>query len=516
MFDPLRHKTKVATSTALTFLLGIGVATGLGWTAPDFSMPEISEEPTVAEEDVRSVMDLSDAFVGLADAVTPAVVRIEVQRRRRMAQRPAQIPEEFRRFFPDRPQGEDDRPDYVPSGGSGFIISDDGYILTNDHVVSDAEEITVWLQDRRYFDAELVGTDPSTDVAVIKIDQTDLPTLPFGDSDAVRVGEWVLAVGNPGFGPSSQLDYTVTSGIVSARGRGLQLIQRELLRNPDFEEFAGYAIEDYIQTDAVINPGNSGGPMVNLRGQVIGINSAIASRTGVWQGYGFAIPVNLARRVMQDLIEYGHIRRPRLGVRIDEVTPETADYHGLPSVAGVLVQQAEEGLPAAEAGLRQGDVIVAVDGQPVERVPQLQYRIAQYRPGDVVEVRYYRDGDARTAEIRLGEAPINEVEERAPEPEATAEGRLGISIRELTPELNRNLGYDTVDGVVITDVNPLGPAARRGVRPGAKVLEINGRPVEDQADVKEILDDVDGGAVVAMLLGDPTGNTRIVHLRVGR
>lgn len=515
MFDPLRHKAKVATSTALTFLLGIGVAAGLGWTAPGFSMPEVSDQPAVAAADVSSAMELSEAFVSLADAVTPAVVRIEVERRRQVASREMSIPEEFRQFFPDRPDRE--RPEMALSGGSGFIVSEDGYILTNDHVVSGAEEITVWLQDRRYFQAELVGTDPSTDVAVIKIDQTDLPTLSFGSSDQVRVGEWVLAVGNPGFGPSSQLDYTVTSGIVSARGRGLQLIQRELQRNPAFgEELSGYAIEDYIQTDAVINPGNSGGPMVNLRGQVIGINSAIASRTGVWQGYGFAIPIDLARRVMQDLIEFGHIRRPQLGVRIEEVSADVADYYDLPEVAGVLVQGVTEGTAAADAGLRQGDVIVALDGESVGSVPALQSRVAQNRPGDRVQVRFYREGELRTVEVRLGEAPINQVEEPERRTAATAEGRLGIEVRDLTPQLNRELGYERAEGVVITDVDPTGPAARRGVGPGLKLLEINDQPVETREDVKEILDGVSSGDVVAMRVGFRNGDTRIVHVRMSR
>lgn len=515
MFDPLRHKARVATSTALTFLLGIGVAAGLGWTAPGFSMPQLSDAPAVAAADVGTAVELSNAFVSLADAVTPAVVRIEVERRRQTVSAPRlQVPDEFRRFFPDQP---DDQPEMALSGGSGFIVSEDGYILTNDHVVSGAEEITVWLQDRRYFDAELVGTDPSTDVAVIKIDQTGLPTLSFGSSDRVRVGEWVLAVGNPGFGPSSQLDYTVTSGIVSARGRGLQLIRRELLRNPAYgQDLSGYAIEDYIQTDAVINPGNSGGPMVNLQGQVIGINSAIASRTGVWQGYGFAIPIDLARRVMQDLIEYGHIRRPQLGVQIEDVSADAAEYQNLPRVAGVLVQAVTEGAPAADAGLQRGDVIVALDGEPVESVPSLQSRVAQHRPGDRVAVRFYRDGEPRTLELRLGEAPINQVEEPEPRPAATAEGRLGIEVRNLTPQLNRELGYESAGGVVITNVNPTGPAARRGVGPGLKILEINDRAVETREDVKEILDEASSGDVVAMVVGDRSGATRIVHLRMSR
>jgi serine protease Do len=244
--------------------------------------------------------------VAIAETVTPAVVRIETSRTRRAASRgqTPPVPEEFRQFFrmPDPGQSAP-----VRSGGSGFLVSEDGYILTNDHVVAGAEEIRVFLQDRREFSATLVGADPTTDVAVIKIESGSLPSMSFGSSDAVRVGEWVLAVGNPGFGSGNQLDYTVTAGIVSAKGRPLGLINNELrIRGNENSQFA---IEDFIQTDAVINPGNSGGPLVDLRGQVVGINSAIASETGYYQGYGFAIPIDLARRVMEDLIEYGVVRR---------------------------------------------------------------------------------------------------------------------------------------------------------------------------------------------------------------
>lgn len=256
--------------------------------------------------------------------------------------------------------------------------------------------------------------------------------------------------------------------------------------------------------------------MVNLRGQVIGINSAIASRTGVWQGYGFAIPINLARRAVQDLIEYGHVRRPLLGVAIENVYPDAAEDLGLPQIAGVLVQSVEPGGPAERAGIRQGDVIVSLDGQPVERVPTLQYRVAQHEPGDRVEVRLYRNREPRTLQVRLGEAPINEVAEQSPAPASTVEGRLGIEVQDLTPQLNRNFGYERVEGVVVTDVDPIGPAGRRGVLPGNKILEIDGTPVESQEDVKEILSGVEAGEVVSVLVGDPTGTTRLVYLRMSR
>src|SRR5690606_25910792 len=217
---------------------------------------------------------------------------------------------------------------------------------------------TVTLVDKRTFEAEVVGRDPTTDVAVIKIDAKGLPAIPMGDSDQARVGEWVLAIGNPGFGDSRSLDFTVTGGIISAKGRPLDIIGRELQNHAS--PAASYAIEDFIQTDAVINPGNSGGPLVNLRGEVIGMNTAIASGTGFYQGYGFAIPINLARRVMSDLIEHGHVRRALLGINIVNVTPEDAEVFRLPEIAGALVEDFAEGSPAQRAGLQRGDVIVEV------------------------------------------------------------------------------------------------------------------------------------------------------------
>ncbi len=513
MFDPLRAKATVFLYMTVAFLFGVGLASGMGWTDDSHAMPVVSEAPQVSEEAVRPARDLSEAFVNIAEAVTPAVVRIEV-RKPRFASR--QVPEAFRRFF-NLPDEEDQQSIPQVSGGSGFLVSDDGYVLTNDHVVTDATEITVWLEDGRRFDATLVGSDPTTDVAVVKIEGSSFPTLSFGDSDRVRVGEWVLAVGNPGFGgAASQLDYTVTAGIISAKSRGLQLIQNELLRDPDFDDFtSGFAIEDFIQTDAVINPGNSGGPMVDIQGRVVGINSAIASQTGFYQGYGFAIPVNLARRVMEDLIEYGVVRRPWLGVQITNITPEAAEYLGLPDVSGVLVQSVTEDSPAEAAGIEREDVIVSIDGVSVSRSGQLQQLVARKRPGDPVRVELFRNGEPREIRGQLDEAPIN----RGPEPRreervARAEEKLGIEVADLTPELAEAFNYPEPGGAVITDVQLDGPASRQGVPAQAKILEVNGERIGDADDVKDALDRVRPGQVVSLLLADNTGTTQVRYIRV--
>lgn len=514
MFDPLRSKLRVILYSAVVFTFGMAAASSFGWTGSTLAMPVVSDAPQVPEERVRAALDLSDAFVAISDAVTPAVVRIETSRSRRAASRSGQpIPEEFREFF-RMPDPGSQAP--MRAGGSGFLVSNDGYILTNDHVVAGAEEIRVFLQDRREFPATLVGTDPTTDVAVIKIEGGTLPTLSFGDSDRLRVGEWVLAVGNPGFGSGNQLDYTVTAGIVSAKGRPLDLIGQGLRMQGS--ENSQFAIEDFIQTDAVINPGNSGGPLVDLQGQVVGINSAIASETGFYQGYGFAIPVALARRVMEDLIEYGVVRRPWLGVSILDVTPEDAEVYGLPEVWGVLVQGfggTDEQTPARRAGILPEDVIVAIDGRPVRRVGQLQQTVAQRRPGERVEVTVYRDGSPREVTVELGEAPISSVPVQAATAPVRSEEKLGISARELTPELAEQFGYPEAGGVIVDAVQPGGPAARRGLTgPGWKILEVDREPVENLDDMKRLLDAVAEGDVVSLRVGTPDGSSRVVNIRV--
>jgi serine protease Do len=500
MLDPLNSKLKLVAITATAAVTGFAGAALLGWTSVS-AMPSIRDQPQISAAAVAPAVDLSQAFINIAEAVTPAVVRIEVERPTRGGAAGAGPDDLFRRFF-NLPEGQEP-PQPPPSqigGGSGFIISSDGYILTNDHVVSGATRLTVSLQDRRQYNAEVVGTDPTTDVAVIRIQERNLPTLSLGRSEDVRVGEWVLAVGNPGFGGGSSLDYTVTAGIISAIGRPLRLLQNELMRQGSTT--ANYAIEDFIQTDAVINPGNSGGPLVNVRGQVIGINSAIASPTGFFQGYGFAVPMDLARRVMEDLIEYGQVRRPLLGVSMTDVALEDAEYLGLPRAAGALVSQVTEGSGAEAAGIRTDDVIVGVDGEAVERSAQLQTRIAQKRPGERVRIQLYRDRNPMEVDVRLGEAPLAPIQPQ-PRAEPTTDERLGIQI-----------GSDDEGRVVIRGVTPNGAASRRDVRAGARILAINETGVSTPAEARALLADLEPGEVVSLRLEYPGTPPMSVRIRI--
>jgi serine protease Do len=517
MYDPLKAKTRVVFYVAIAFLFGIGIASGLGWTASSYAMPAVTEAPQVSPDAVRPALDLSAAFTNLAEAVTPAVVRIES---RRPAESGRRQPEALRQFF-DLPEGQEPRPPQAQiAGGSGFIVSADGYILTNNHVVEGADEVRVYFADRRYFQAEIIGADPFTDVAVIKVTAgDDLPYMALGNSDAVSVGEWVLAIGNPGFGASTQLDFTVTAGIISARGRGLQLLQRDLQNDPRYSALAPYAIEDFIQTDAVINPGNSGGPMVNLQGQVVGINSAIASTTGVYQGYGFAIPINLARRIMEDLIEYGTVRRPRIGVTIQSVEAEDAEFYGLPSVSGVLVQTVDDAGPSSGA-LQREDVIVSLDGEPVGYVAELQAKIAEHRPGDRVELTVYRERRPVEVTVRLGEAPLNETPVVTAARTVHSEERLGINVEQLEPDVARQIGFDRAGGVILTDVARGSAAERRGVLAfrNNKLMRINDTEVQTAEDVRAALDRVEGGQIVSLhfLHPDPAIGERVVNVRMPR
>ncbi|MFP3948912.1 MAG: trypsin-like peptidase domain-containing protein [Longimicrobiales bacterium] len=509
----MKSKAKLILYTTLAFVLGLGMASGLGWTGPTHAMPTLDDAPRVSQEALGSAQDLSNAFVEVADAVTPAVVSIRTERREARGQGRLEIPEEFRRFFGPEGDGQGQpRPQF--SGGSGFIVSSDGYILTNNHVVSGAEGISVTTRDRMEYTAEIVGTDPTTDLAVIKIDGSDLPTASFGSSAAVRVGEWVVAVGNPGFGGAGQLDYTVTAGIVSAKGRPIQIIRRSLMQDPDFEGDPGFGVDNFIQTDAVINPGNSGGPLVNIEGQVVGVNSAIMSQTGFYQGYGFAIPVDLTRRVMEDLIEYGRVRRAWLGVQIEEVDPVDAEAYNLPTVSGVLVQGVEGDSPADDAGLQVEDVVVEVDGTEVATPSGLQSEIAQLRPGATAELTVYRDGERRTLDVELGEAPFTLAETDEPATAPSAVERLGISVQPLNAEAARELGYDEPGGVVISGVLPGGAAWERGVPTGWRLLEINDQPVDSPDDVREILGDTPGGSIVKLDVQGPDGTTRVVNVRM--
>jgi serine protease Do len=517
MLDPIRTKLKWIALTSAAFVGGVAFASGLDLTPGSHAASIIQSAPQPALEAVQPIADLSQAFATVAETVTPGVVTITTERRQRVGRGHPEVPPELREMFPFFRMPEGGQQD-VPqmAGGSGFFISPDGYVMTNNHVIEGAERIHVVLQDQRTLRATVVGRDPTTDIAVIRVEGSGYPALRLGHPDQARIGEWVLAIGNP-----LSLGNTVTAGIISAKGRGLNIIQETLRRRG--AEQPGYGIEDFIQTDAAINPGNSGGPLVNLRGEVIAVNTAIFSQTGLNIGYGFAVPIDLARRVAEDLIEYGRVRRPVMGVQIEPVTPEDAEAFRLPRVAGALVQGLGDDSPARRAGLQQGDVVISVDGEEIERSNQLQRVIASRRPGDTVTVEYYRDGTRRRTQVRLAEAPAAQLG-IAPEPTAdrTSEGKLGIQVSDLTAQVAQRLAsqfggqlsFQSNRGVVITEVHRNGPAWMRGVRAPVRVVEMDRQTVRDVADFQRRMAAKRPGDIVMLLLEQVDGSQRIVNIRV--
>jgi serine protease Do len=459
----------------------------------------------------RPLNDLSEAFAAVAEHVKPSVVYIRSQRTEHATQQ--RIPPGMERFFSPRFRQQ---PEIEQGSGSGFIVSADGYVLTNNHVVEGAEQVTVRLLDRREFKAKVVGTDPNTDVAVLKIDARSLPPMALGNSDDARVGEWVLAIGNP---LGEGLTFTVTSGIVSAKGRALNGLPGR----------GQGSIQDFIQTDAAINPGNSGGPLVNVRGEVIGINSAIASETGFYSGYGFAIPINLARTVMNQLITDGKVHRAALGVSIDNVSLNDAAYVGLPEIRGVVVKDIpNEDSPARKAGIEPGDIIVAVDGKPVEYVGQLQQVIGFRKPGDVVKVEVARKGGVRkTFDVKL--QPLDDIpqlasatdeggdSDNAGAPSGAAMNRLGISVEPVTADAAQELRLPAgTRGLIVTDVTPGGPSwevlyddPQRG---GPDIiLSVEGKAVRNEADLRKVLQDEKPGDIVSLRIYNPRAQARRVE-----
>ncbi len=444
----------------------------------------------------RPVADLGDAFVAISEQVKPAVVFIRAEIQQKTDAR--KLPPGFEDFFP---QFRHPQPRVEEGSGSGFIVSPDGYILTNNHVVAGASHVTVRLLDKRQFDAHVVGADPQTDVAVIKIDADHLSAVSFGNSDSTRIGEWVLAIGNP---LGDNFTFTVTAGIVSAKGRGL------LGLNP-----SKYAIQDFIQTDAAINPGNSGGPLVNVHGEVIGINSAIASETGFYSGYGFAIPINLARTVMSQLIAHGKVERAVMGISIHDATQEDAAAVGLSSISGVTVDNFTENSPAERAGLQPGDVIIALDGQPVDYTAQLQQRVAFKKPGEPVEVTVLRQGGVKkTYTVRLTAAPDEKSEAVASNDsgkdgaeETVSSNRLGVAVEPLTQDdAAQDAKLRTVirqgGALVVSDVAADGPSYRKlfSADQGGPdlIVRINGKATGSRADFRSAMQGVKAGDIVTL------------------
>jgi serine protease Do len=523
----LTKYTRARFSAALivAFLCGLVFASGFDLTRYGWAQGKVTTAQKTTPAEVQPLLETQNAFEAIADKVTPAVVSIQTQRlarntrptARQRLRTPQGLPPGFEDFFRqfDTPDNADQPQE---ASGSGFIVSKDGYILTNNHVVADVDKVTVGLLDRRTFDARVVGRDPTTDVAVIKIDANNLPAVSFGDDSKARVGQWVLAIGNP-----LQLDFTVTAGIVSAKGRNANGLFRDM----------PYAITDYIQTDAAINPGNSGGPLVNIRGEVIGINSAIASGTGFYAGYGFAIPISLAKEVMDDIIKFGKVRRAIVGVNIEDVSPSDAKAAGLNEIRGAKVggfAPDDDGSPAKKAGIEVGDVIVGVNGQPVSTRSSLQRMIRGYTPGETVDLEVARFGQRKTFKVKLAEAPneTNVVADsdrgRAP---TTAEGgrsydKIGIAVGPVSPDFASEfrIPAEYRRGLVVTSVQPAGPAYRE-LRQNDVIIGLlypTKRDITSAADLDQALSSLKRGDVVEFKIWTPgnPGATRAVSVEVGR
>lgn len=397
----------------------------------------------------------------------------------------------FRRFF--GPEFNFPQEQRETALGSGVIVSPDGYILTNNHVVEGAKELKIKFADRRdTVEAEIVGTDAPTDVAVIKVDAKDLPAMPLGDSEKVHVGDFVLAIGNP-FG----LGHTVTFGIISATGRG----------NLGIAQY-----EDFIQTDAAINPGNSGGALVDMHGRLIGINTAILSRVGGNQGIGFAIPINMARAVMDQILKQGRVIRGYLGLLPQDVTSVIAEKFGLKEARGALVGSVESGTPADRAGIRRGDIILEFNGHPIEDADDLRNLVAMTPPGTKVTIKVFRNGEEKTLTATLAERP--ETPQRQPGQQFSRQNPLsGIEVDELTPALRRRLGLPPdAEGVVITRVAPSSSAAEAGLEPGDVIQEIDRQPIRSVADFRRAAARAEGKSVLLLIFNPRTNMTQFVVL----
>jgi len=510
-------RVRLGAAVATAFVCGLLFASGFDLTRFGFAQ-DGTKGAKVASSQVQSLAETGSAFEAIADHVTPSVVSIQTTRVASSRQRGSRPDiEEFFRNFQPSPQERAPQ----EASGTGFIVSKDGYILTNNHVVADADKVTVSLLDKRVFEARVIGRDPTTDVAVIKIDGTNLPVTALGDDNNARVGQWVVAIGNP-----LGLDFTVTAGIISAKGRPLA----GLLGN------RGYEITDYIQTDAAINPGNSGGPLVNIRGEVIGINSAIASSTGFYAGYGFAIPVTLAKQVMDDLIRYGKVRRAVMGVAIAPATAVEAKAAGLKEVTGVYVRSfsTETESPAKDAGIQPGDVIITADGKPADRVSTLQRIIRAHKPGETVTLEVMRFGERKAFKVKLVEAPDASQVASGDEPSSilpASEGRqfdkLGITVEPVSPALvtRARVAEPYRRGLLVSEVKVTGPAYRRVDADNTILVSVLNpgprRELHTPADLESVLSGLKKGDVVTFLVylvprgEDDKGTTQALSLEVG-
>lgn len=477
-------------------LFGALLVSGFGFVRPGLADINLGS-PTPPVNLDADATSFSKAFIEVAEKVTPAIVQISV-----VAER--EDPHSNFFFFPFRDMPE--IPKEQQGSGSGIIISEDGYILTNNHVVEKATRVTVNLADKRTFQAEVIGTDPLTDLAVVKINASNLTVAYLGDSDNLKVGQWVMAIGNP-----LSLSSTVTAGIISAIGRG----QLGLIRD-------SYGVENFIQTDAVINPGNSGGALVDLSGAVVGVNTAIATRgTGTYIGYGFAIPINLAKTVSKEIIAYGKVNRGYIGVNIGEVDNAMAKSLGLDKPKGVIVQGIVPGGAAEDADIKSGDVILKIDGKEVNKPNELQSYVASKSAGTTVTLTIFRDKKEIERKVKL--KPRDQKEKNEPVSKKDTDKQkdskresinlenIGLTVRNLTSKEKET--YKTDNGVFITDVKNFSKADEQRLFRGLVILEADRKAIKDVDDFKRIIDYKKGDAVL-LKVQDAEGNTRFVGLEI--
>ncbi|MDH4224104.1 MAG: DegQ family serine endoprotease [Deltaproteobacteria bacterium] len=431
------------------------------------------------DKEIEAMMRTSKARAAIVREISASVVNISVEKN--VKTQGTALPEPFqdeffRRFFQPRMNPREFKQQGL---GSGVIVDASGIILTNNHVAGDADVIKVKLKDGREFKATLIGTDPSTDVAVIRIKGTNLPSAKLGSSDEIEVGESVIAIGNP-FG----LEQTITAGIVSAKGR------------------SGVGVtdyEDFIQTDASINPGNSGGPLVNLRGEVVGINTAIFSRSGGSQGIGFAIPIKMASSVMKSLMETGSVARGFLGVVIQDISPDLAEALGVNPHSGVLIAQVGPDSPAKKSGIQDGDIITAFNSKPVTNSNGLRYAVAELKPGSKVPVELIREGKTMTLMALVGNQPGKEVVKAPNGNNEKTTGILGMTVAPLDQVQAKNLGYSGLNGLLVTQVAPGGPAFEVGIRQGVLIMEVNRKPIRSVSDFKREVKKTPKGKKILLL-----------------
>ncbi|MGC8739376.1 MAG: Do family serine endopeptidase [Candidatus Hydrogenedens sp.] len=503
MFTKLRKVVPLIIALVFAgFVFGYYYGTNHSTKGSILELPKVSAQSNTASG-IEAAKSLGEAFAQIAEKTSDGVVSISIEKEV-SAMSPFQSPFDspfdfFFRFFDDEdmwqqprrkqpPKPDTEKKRNLPIGaGSGFIISQDGYIVTNNHVVEKADKVTVKLSDGKEYVAKKIGSDPETDVALIKIDANGLKPLALGNSDKIKVGEWVIAIGNP-FG----LEHTVTAGIVSAKGRG----------NLNIVDYA-----DFIQTDAAINPGNSGGPLINLDGEVIGMNTAIFSTNRMAPGYmgvGFAIPINMVQYVVNQLRDTGGVERGFLGIGIQNLDPKLGEWLGVKDTQGAVVTEVQKDSPAEKAGIKKDDVIIEFNGFPVTDAPSLRNRVASTKPGSRVSLVLIRNGEKMEIQVDVGKKPTE-----GSVSVTTEEGKkveLGISVQNLTTDLAKQFGYKEGEGVLVTEVEPGSPAQLRGVQEGTIIKEVNRIPVKDVNEFEDALKKNSGKDSILLKLKNEKGS----------